>query len=209
MPPVGKQEIRACGRQPWALHNTALKSIRDTNENPPGFPTTDAVVLFSHGDGDAVVDQDPYQIMTLNRSVGMDYTLSQPLQPWSWRCMLNAMKDPTLDRIVGTGIVGVSVMPIQGSYDHARRYAAETLKKPYDEAAPVPIWDFVVTRSSDAITETFTVRVPYIVNTARILPGHELCLKWQQLVKPDTKKRCRTWVDDVRKVEGRRAKSKH
>ena len=63
--------------------------------------------------------------------------------------------------------------------------------------------------ASDAITETFHVRVPYIVNTARILPGHELVLKWQQLVKPDSQKRSRTWVDDVKKVEGRRAKGKN
>ncbi len=137
MKPVYKAEIRASGKQAWAFNNTALKSIRDTNENPPGFPAVDGVDLFDH---------DAYDIKTLHRTKGMDYDLRDPLQPWSWRSMLNSMVEETLEKDIGPGIVGISCKPIRGSYDHCRRNAAEKLGVHFGAGAPVPIWDFVVVR---------------------------------------------------------------
>ena len=110
------EDVRASGEQAWALSNTALKSIRDTHENPPGFPITDAVDLFEH---------DPFPIKTLHRTTGMRYELTEPEQPWSWRRMLNGMRLETLARVVGPGIIGICCKPIHGSYDQARRHAAK------------------------------------------------------------------------------------
>ena len=105
---VTKENVRASGRQTWSLNNTALKSIRDTHEDPPGTPTTNGVDLF---------DQDPFLIKTLVRDKGMDYQLVEPEHPWSWRAMLNGMTDTTLERVVGSGITGISCKPMPQSYD--------------------------------------------------------------------------------------------
>ena len=52
-------------QQPWNLNNTALKYIRDTHENPRGFPTVRYVDVGS---------QDIWYIGKLQRSSGEDYT---------------------------------------------------------------------------------------------------------------------------------------
>ena len=62
------------------------------------------------------------------------------------------------------------------------------------------------TWKSEPVTETFCVRVPYIVNTVRVDPDKELILKWQMLVKEKRKTPERTWVDDVSKTERKRAR---
>ena len=36
---VTKEQIRRAGKQPWIMSNTALKSIRDSNERPVGAPS--------------------------------------------------------------------------------------------------------------------------------------------------------------------------
>ena len=87
-------EMLALGKQTWSLNNTALTLIRDANEHPPGFPANDGMDFFQ---------QDPITINTLHRSKGMHYELRAPLQPWSWRSMLNGMQTPTLERVVGLG----------------------------------------------------------------------------------------------------------
>ena len=43
---VNIAEIRASGVQAFKLNNTALKPIRDTHEEPRGFPTKYSVVLY-------------------------------------------------------------------------------------------------------------------------------------------------------------------
>ena len=134
---VTKEEIRSSGKQAFPLNNTALKSIRDTHEDPPGHPTVRSVELFDH---------ESFQIKTLRRGKGMDYSLVDPEQPWSWRRMLNAFGDDTLQKIVGDGITNISCKPIPGSYDHKRRHAAKVLGKAYPEDSPVPVWDFEVER---------------------------------------------------------------
>jgi len=71
----------------------------------------------------------------------------------------------------------------------------------------VPVFAVPPTREfwpTNPLTETFTVRVPYIVNTVRIPPDTEVILKWQVLVKAKPAKRDRTWVDRVRTEEGKR-----
>ena len=62
------------------------------------------------------------------------------------------------------------------------------------------------TWKSEPVTETFCVRVPYIVNTVRVDPDKELILKWQMLVKEKRKTPGRTWVDDVSNTERKRAR---
>ena len=62
--------------------------------------------------------------------------------------MLNSMKRETLDRIIGTGIVDIRCQPILQSYDHKRRVAVRGRPLDgFDDGSPVPIWDFVVTRT--------------------------------------------------------------
>ena len=133
------EDIESAPSQARALSNTALKSIRDTNENPPGYPVVGRVDLFETPDG--------FLIKTLQRDKGMDYILADPLQPWSWRSMLKGMQRPTMERIVGAGIIDICCMPIEGSYDQKRWHAAKHLDTPFAADAPVQIWDFVVTRA--------------------------------------------------------------
>ena len=69
--------------QPLKLNNIALKYIRDSNENPPGHPTTHRVDL---------TDFDPLQIGVLEKGSGLKYRYKDgESQPWSWRQMLAAM----------------------------------------------------------------------------------------------------------------------
>ena len=100
MQPFTLEDVIHEGAQPWQLNNAALKSIRDTNENPPGWPS----VSWDHeGCGYAGVelfDHDPYPIKTLRRTTGMHYELTDPEQPWSWRKMLNNMVS---DKTTATG----------------------------------------------------------------------------------------------------------
>ena len=163
MEPVTLAHVRASGTQAWPLNNTALKSIRDSNEDPPGFPNN-GVDLFHI---------DPFLIKTLHRSKGMDYELKYPLQPWSWRGMLNGMAVPTLERIVGDGITGICCMPIRGSYDHKRRHAAKQLGRPYADAAPVPIWDFVVTRTDGTAVRFHTNQTDNKVSIMDVMDAFE------------------------------------
>ena len=58
--------------------------------------------------------------------------------------------------------------------------------------------------NADPVTDTFTVRVPYIVNTHRIDPDKAIVLKWQLPKKVETKKRPKTWVDVVQSKEKKR-----
>ena len=127
---IHKKDIRASRTQPCALNPTALKSIRDFNENPPGWPKVNRVDLF-----EPLI----YEIKTLHRTRGMAYELRDPMQPWSWRRMLNAMDEPTLERVVGVGIVGIRCQPIYGYYDHSRSHAAKQLYPPVYGDATVPI----------------------------------------------------------------------
>ena len=136
----------------WALNNTALKSIRDCGEDPPGYPN------IAPGYGKELFDRDPFPIQTLQRTTGPAFELVDPEQPWSWRGMLNCFDDETLRRLVGPGITGICCMPLPGTYDHARLHAAVALGEVFDDfreeapyegerrKAPVPVWDFVVTR---------------------------------------------------------------
>ena len=115
-----------------------MKSMRDTNENPPGNPIVWGVPLLD----------EPHQfwVPTLYRTKGTDYTLGDPMQPWSWLSMLKGMQPETRERIVGPGITDICCMPIEGSYDHKRQHAARNNGKPFHPDMPVPIWDFVVLR---------------------------------------------------------------
>ena len=61
---------------------------------------------------------------------------------------------------------------------------------------------------ADALTETYSLRVPHIVNTARIKPDQEVILRWQVVAKQKRADKGVTWVDEVSKSERKRAKSK-
>ena len=106
---------------------------------PPGFPVGDGLVDLTN--------LDPFEVYTLHRTVGMEYELQQPGQPWSWRRMLAGFNDATLERIVGPGVRRIVCMSITGSYDHKRHHAARLANRQYPPDAPVPVWDFVVERT--------------------------------------------------------------
>ena len=54
---VTKEEIRRAGTQPWKLNNTALKSIRDSNELPVGVPIVWGIDLFESGEYEIWTDR--------------------------------------------------------------------------------------------------------------------------------------------------------
>ena len=66
--------------QSWELNNTALKSIRQENEEAPGVPASNlprwGVPLF---------ENDPHKVLTLERGVREDFWMREPYQEWSWK----------------------------------------------------------------------------------------------------------------------------
>ena len=130
--------VRCCPgpMHPWVMHNTALKTIRDQNEDN-GSPKVWGVDL---------TQCETYPIMTLVRGEQEMYTLTEPWTPWSWRKMLHALNDKSLEQVVGTGIVRITCEPIPDTPDGKRLRAARKHGQPYPEGARVPVWDFVITR---------------------------------------------------------------
>ena len=138
--------------QPFKLNNIALKWIRDSHEEPPGWPTTDRVDL---------TNRDPLEIGILDRTTGPGYGFkADEKQPWSWRQMVAAMAPEVKTQILGAGddagVVSMSCEPIAGSYDHKRWHASRTLGRPFDPEAPVPLWDFVVRRTDGNVVRFHT-----------------------------------------------------
>ena len=113
-PCVSQEDIRQAGHQARKMNSIALKSIRDSNENPLGVPSVEKIDLFH---------RPTYDIFTLERGKGEAYNLVEPLTPWSWMKMLNGMDDPTLAHIVGDGIRVITCQPIPGTSDSNRLHA--------------------------------------------------------------------------------------
>ena len=101
---------------------TALTFLRDTNENPPGLPVVHRVPLLEHHDA-----------WITRWTMDMDYTLEDPMQPWSVLSMLKIMQSQTRERIVGPGITDIFCMPIEGTYEHKK------VLVPFGENVPVPL----------------------------------------------------------------------
>ena len=128
------------------MDNTALKSIRFQGEDPPGFPLDWA--------GVDLTNKDPYFVLTVKRDKGPAFSMVEPQQPWSWRKFLNRFDDHTLTRIIGPGVTGIFCLPIgpdgiltgASSYDHKREHFAKHGGVRFADAAPVPVWDFVIHR---------------------------------------------------------------
>ena len=72
---VDMKEICATGRQASNLNNTALKTMRDANKSPPGFPGYDKGVLIYQYDFHKDINYDPFMVEALQRSRGMAYSL--------------------------------------------------------------------------------------------------------------------------------------
>ena len=138
--------------QPFRLNNVALKWIRDSNENPPGHPTTASVDL---------TDTDPLQIGVIQKTTGMDYSFKQgETTPWSWRQRFAALTSEAKEKVLGCnprlGVVRITCAPVIGSYDHKRWHAALHIGRPYGEGAAVPVWDFFVTRTNGTMVRFHT-----------------------------------------------------
>ncbi len=131
-------------RASHAIHNTALKWLRDTNENPAGVPRVEAGSLVVGVD---ITLQDPLQIGVLHRAKGTSYTfVEHQSQEWSWRAMLASFPDDVLEQVVGCGVERIWCMPLAGSYDHKRHHAARLGEGPA-LMGQAPIWDFVAVQA--------------------------------------------------------------
>ncbi len=124
----------------WSDHNFALKAFRhrllQEALDALTFPMMGRAVVMARK-----VQHD---------AKGPGFEVTDELLPWSWKDMLAAMKTDVQKRIVGPGIIAVSVQR-RGpqSYDHA--FAAVAVSKgwtwPGSDREPPPIVDFVVRRS--------------------------------------------------------------
>ena len=153
--------------QKFKLNNTALKWIRDSHEEPPGYPTHERVDLTDH---------DPLSIGVLERKKGMEYSfVPKATQPWSWREMLAGLRPDAMAAIVGTeeqgGIVSVTCEPLWDAYDSKRHHAAKKAKppRPYPKDAPVLVWDFVVTRLDGSAVRFHTSQTHNKVEIASVM----------------------------------------
>ena len=154
--------------QPFKLNNTALKWIRDTSEDPPGFPTTWCVDL---------TNQDPMDIGILLRNTGMAYSFrgDGERQPWSWRQMLAGLKQDAKDQVLGTdpevGVTRITCQAVDASYDHKRWHAARHVGTPFAEGAAVPVWDFHVYRTDNVVVRFHTSLTSGKVEVATVGSG--------------------------------------
>ncbi len=128
----------------WTDHNFALKALRhrllQESLGELTFPivgqTAVAVNLIQHD------------------AKGPGFEVTDEIGSWSWKDLIAALPKTTQDRIVGTGITGVSVKR-RGpkSYDHA--FAAVAASKgwtwPGSDKEPPPIVDFAFYRSDGSI----------------------------------------------------------
>ena len=138
---VSLEEINRSPKQDWKLNSTALKHIRAANEVDYS-PVVERVDLF---------DTDPYDILTLSRTKGVDYSLGPPLQPWSWRGMLKSLREDTKRQIVGDGVIDVWCAPLPGSYCMKRQTALREIGTQIPPGATIPIWDFFVLRGDGVL----------------------------------------------------------
>ena len=90
---VTRDDILAAREQAWELNNIALKTIRDTNEGPPGW------VLPTRGDGVDLFGHEEYPVLSLERPHDtdpehspMDYKLVLPYQQWNWKAMIKSRR---------------------------------------------------------------------------------------------------------------------
>ena len=117
---------------------------------------------------------DPYEIGVLDDTIkGMNYQfLLGQTQPWSWRQMLNALRAEAKGLVWGSNpaldIVRITCQPVFGSYDHKRHHAARQLGNPFVANAPVPVWDFMVTRSDGLTVRFHTNKTNSKVQVARV-----------------------------------------
>jgi len=131
------------------FNNIALKFLRDSNEQPPGFPLVSEVDL---------THSPTILIGTIDRKFGTAYSFNYDIMyPWSWVDMLQHFRPELLRTIVGDGVARMRCMPIANTNDHKRRHASLQEQRDgirtaliYSPNAPVPIWDFVVTQCSGA-----------------------------------------------------------
>ena len=75
------------------MNSVALKWLRDTNELPPGHPTTQEVDL---------TNSDPLRIGKIVKGKGMQYAFREgETASWSWSEMLVDLPDKVKDRVFG------------------------------------------------------------------------------------------------------------
>ena len=65
-------------------------------------------------------------------------------------------KDRILGRDIATAVRWITCEPVEGSYDHKRWHAARHVGRPFEEGAPVPVWDFHVYRTDDVVVRFHT-----------------------------------------------------
>jgi hypothetical protein len=75
-----------------------------------------------------------------------------PKVAWSWRAFVIAMQPEEASRVVGPGLVGISLYPRPGTFDHHRAQMAKVCGENLNacEGRP-PIWDFKFYRSDGTI----------------------------------------------------------
>jgi hypothetical protein len=71
-----------------------------------------------------------------------------PQVAWSWKAFVNAMQPEEANKVVGPGLVGISLYPRLGTLDHHRAQFAKNCGESLNacEGRP-PIWDFQFFRS--------------------------------------------------------------
>ena len=133
--------------QPWKLNLTALKWIRDQNENPLGHVKLGQIDLTHN---------DPIYVGVIDEVVGTECTWQGDLhggdgakQPWSWRQFLRALPD-WVARQVFRNKAGVAAFTCNASprfYDNERIRSMAELGIHFPSNAPM--WHFIVVFTDD------------------------------------------------------------
>ena len=131
-------------RQKWHHNNMAIKYARKFFEEPPGCPTVVSLRIDMR--------EATFEIIECEHGKGELYTFQAdaPKYPWSWRAFVNALSPEEAEMVVGPGLVGISLCPRPGSYDHHRAAAAKKLGHEDLSACKwkPPIWEFRFDRSN-------------------------------------------------------------
>ena len=143
---IRDEATTAEAEQKWELNANCIQFARWCFENPFGCPSVSWVPISMKEPWAEIIQS----IQADGPSVGFPHGIKADGQKraWSWRAFVNAMEPEEAERVVGLGLVGISVYPRPGTFDHHRAQVAKTVGQDLIACGGrPPIWDFKFDRS--------------------------------------------------------------
>jgi hypothetical protein len=134
------------GEQKWQLNSNFIQYTRWCFECPFGCPTVDRVPISMKLTWNQIIQS--IQVGDPSKGCAHGIQADGRKVAWSWRAFVAAMQPADAERVVGPGLIGISMCPRLGTFDHHRAQVAKSFGEDLSacEGRP-PIWDFEFYRS--------------------------------------------------------------